>query len=115
VKNAVKIFALIAALSMTCAVMAQDATTQPAAGASLKGRVSKVEGLVITITSKAGETAVTTDANTTFTLDGKPATLADVKAGERLTATPSSGVASEVKLVSGKKKGKKPATAPAAN
>lgn len=113
-KNAVKLFALIAALSMTCAVMAQDATTQPAA--TVKGKVSKVEGMVITVTSKTGDETVTTDASTAFTLDGNPATLADVKAGEHLTATSASGVASEVKLMSAKKKSKKaPATAPSAN
>lgn len=112
-KNTIKLFAIIAALSLTCAVMAQDATTKPAA--ALRGKVTKVDGMVITVTSKAGETAVTTDANTSFTLDGEPATLADVKVGEKLTVTPSTGVASEVKLVSAKKKKKAPATAPAAN
>jgi hypothetical protein len=98
---------------------AQDATTKPAA---LRGKVTKVDGMVITIMSKGTEATVTTDANTTFTLDGKPATLADVKEGERLSATPADGVATEIKLYSGKKKKKKaadgadaPASAPANN
>jgi hypothetical protein len=109
VKKAFAVIALIASLSLTCGVMAQDATTKPA---GLRGRVESVDGLVITIKSKGNEVTVTTDANTTFTLDGKPATIADVKAGERLTATPSDGVATAVKLTSGKKK-KAPATEPA--
>ena len=114
-KTAIKVLAIIATLSLTCAAMAQDATTKPAAG--LKGKVEKGEGMVITIKGKSGETAVTTDADTTFTLDGQPATLADVKEGESLTATPSSGVATEVTLKSAKKGKKKAAaaTAPSAN
>jgi hypothetical protein len=116
VKNAIKVLAILAALSLTGAAMAQDATTKPAAGA--KGKVEKVDGMVITLKSKAGETTIETDANTTFTLDGQPATLADVKAGERVVSvTPSSGTASEVKLTSAKAKKKKaaPTTSPAAN
>jgi hypothetical protein len=120
VKQLLALFALIAAFSFTCAVRADDsATTKPAKAAGLRGKVESVDGLVITIKSKTGEATVTTDANTTFTLDGKPATLADVKAGQRLTATPSDGVATEVKLVSGRKKkapaGDAPTTAPSAN
>ena len=118
-KKLLALFALIAALSFTCAVRADDsATTKPAKAAALRGKVESVDGLVITIKSKTGEATVTTDANTTFTLDGKPATLADVKAGERLTATPSEGVATEVKLMSGNGKKKKAAAtdpAPAGN
>ena len=118
-KKAIALFALIATLSLTYAVMADDApTTKPAHAAALRGKVESVDGLVITIKSKKnGELTVTTDANTTFTLDGKPATLADVKAGEALTATPSEGVATEVKLTSGHGKKKAAATepAPAAN
>jgi hypothetical protein len=116
VKTAIKLFAIMAALSMTCAVMAQDATTKPAAG--VKGRVASVNGMVITVKGKNGEVTITTDANTTFTLDGKPATLADVKAGERVvSATPTDGVATEVQLTSAKKKKKaadEPGAAPAA-
>ena len=114
-KKVFALLALIAALSLTCAVMAQD-TTKPAKAAALRGKVESVDGLVITIKNKTGEATVTTDANTTFTLDGKPATLADVKAGEHLTATPTEGVATEVKLTSGNGKNKKaPATPPPAN
>ena len=119
-KNAIRLLTLIVALSITCAVMAQDTpTTKPAAG-GLKGRVSSVDGKVITIKSKQGEATITTDDNTTFTLDGNPATLADVKAGERVVSvTPTDGTATEVKLMSAKKKKKKsddtPTTAPTQN
>ena len=115
-KKAFALFALIASLSLTCAVMAQDTpTTKPAKTAAVRGKVESVDGLVITIKNKTGEVTVTTDANTTFTLDGKPATLADVAAGERLSATPADGVATTVKLMSGKGKKKAPATAPPTN
>ena len=112
-KNAIIALAIIAGLSLTCAVMAAP-TTKPA---GLHGKVQSVEGMVITIKSKSGETTITTDANTTFILDGQPATLADVKAGERLiSATPTDGVATEVKLASAKKKKtQEPTTAPATN
>jgi phosphate-selective porin len=109
VKKAFALLAFIASLSLTCAVMAQQPTTKPAKG--LRGKVESVDGLIITIKNKNGEASVTTDANTTFTLDGNPATLADVKAGERLVAIPADGVATEVKLMSGGKK-KKAATEP---
>jgi VCBS repeat-containing protein len=105
----------MAVLSLSCAVMAQDATTKPAA-AGAKGRVTSVDGMVITVKGKNGEATITTDANTTFTLDDKPATLADVKAGERVVSvTPTDGVATEVKLTSAKKKKKPAADAPPAD
>jgi hypothetical protein len=111
VKNAIKVLAIALALSATYAAKAQDAATQPVSAA--KGRVTKVEGLIITVKSKAGETTITTDASTKFVLDGKPATLADVKMGERVVSVdPASGTATEVDLASAKKK-KKKAAAPA--
>jgi hypothetical protein len=99
--------------------MAQDAPTTRAAAA--KGRVSSVDGMIITVKGKKGvESTITTDANTTFKLDGKTVTLADVKKGERVVSvTPTDGTATEVDLASGGKKKKKsddaPPTTPAAN
>jgi phosphate-selective porin len=124
-KTAFALLALIASLSLTCAVMAQNApTTKPAKTAAVRGKVDHIDGMVITVKNKTGDVTVTTDANTTFTIDGKtaaddgkPFTIADVKAGERLTATPADGVATEVKVMSAKGKGKKKAaaTTPPAN
>lgn len=108
-KNAIKILAIIAALSLTCAVMAGP-TTKPAG----LGKVVSVDGTIITIALHKTTSTIQTDANTTFTLDDQPATLADVKKGEKvLSVTPSSGVATEVKLASAGKNKKKPTTAPA--
>jgi phosphate-selective porin len=122
VKKAFALLALIASLSFTCAVMAQqEPTTKPAKGNTVRGKVESIEGLVITVKNKNGEATITTDANTTFTVngktttdDGKAFTIADVKEGERLVATPAEGTATAVKIMSGGKK-KAPATAPAAN
>ena len=112
-KYAIAVFALIASLGLTYAVQAQqEPTTKPAKTAAVRGKVESVDGMVITVTSKKGETTVTTDANTTFTLDGQPATLADVKEGQRIQATPAEGTATQVKLTTGHKK--KATTAPAA-
>jgi phosphate-selective porin len=116
VKNVFKVLAIMATLGMSAVAMAKDPTTKPA---GLRGKVQSIDGMVITIKNKTGEVTIETDANTTFTLDGQPATLADVKAGERVvSASPTTGVASEVKLTSGggkKKKDKEPTTAPTAN
>jgi hypothetical protein len=122
-KTAIKVLAIMAALSMTCAVMA-DATGK---SGGIKGKVESVDttSMAITVKNKQGEVTITTDAKTAFTIDGKsasedgtPYTIKDVKEGERVVSvTPADGTATEVKLMSAKKKKKnqEPTTAPAAN
>ncbi len=109
--------AIIAILGFAIPLRAEDtATTKPAKG--LRGKVVSVDGMVITIKNKNGETPITTDANTQFLLDGQPATLADVKEKMNVVSvTQNNGVATQVKLTTPKKRKHhdEPTTAPAAS
>ena len=120
--SAFKILAVLAIISLGSSVMAADSTTKPSKKVpSIRGKVEKVDGTKITVTTRDGEKVIDTDDNTKFTLDGQPATLADVKADERVLATPDTGVAEAVKITTGNKKrkdkdpAKEPTTAPAGN
>lgn len=114
-KNVFKILALLAIVSITGTAIAADAAKpENKPGKGLKGRVVKVDGTKITIKIKGGEEKVIdTDDSTKFTLDGKTATISDVKPDERITANPETGVATEVTLVTKGKKADKGAATPA--
>ena len=79
---------------------------------ALVGILLKVEGtdlVVQTHGKNATEVTVKTDKNTKFELADKPITLADVKPGMQIVATPPTGVAQKVvaeKILSDKKKTK---------
>jgi hypothetical protein len=66
---------------------------------SVAGLVQKVDGNTLTLKGhgkKAAEVTVTTDAATKIRVNGKPGTLADIKPGMRVVATPNTGTATKV-------------------
>jgi len=75
------------------------------------GTVIKVDGTNIVVQTrgkKGGEVTITTDANTKFVVAGKDGTIADVKTGANVVASPMNGTATKVtvKEANGKKAGK---------
>ena len=73
------------------------------------GTVLKVDGTNIVVQTKGkqgGEVTIATDANTKFTVNGKDATIADVKAGESVTASPAGATAQKVTIKEPRQKGK---------
>lgn len=67
---------------------------------ALKGKISAVDGMKITVTSggkKNPQTVdVTCDDKTTVTLDGKDAKVADLKSGYYVSITPATGTATSI-------------------
>ena len=120
-KHAFKILAVLSILCLTTAAIAQDSTTKPSKKmAGVRGKVQKIDGTKITIMSRDGEKVIDTDDSTKFTLDGAAATLADVKEDERVVVMPETGVATDVKIMTQKRRkdkdgSKEPTTAPAGN
>ncbi|MBV8781776.1 MAG: hypothetical protein JO353_10300 [Phycisphaerae bacterium] len=105
-KNVLKLLAVLAVVTFTGAAIAADAAGDAGASVAktkvgIHGKVTKVDGTKITIETKSGEQVVDTDDNTKFTLDGKPAALSDVKPDEKVLITPETGVATDVKIMSG--------------
>ena len=67
---------------------------------ALTGKLEKVDGTTLTILSgrgkKAAQVTVTTDASTKVKVNGKEATLADIKPGMHVVATPNTGTAQKI-------------------
>ena len=66
-------------------VTARSITVQPD-GDKVRGRVTEVNGSTISLENRDGTVSVTTDGSTTFYLNGEAASLADVAAGNSVTA-----------------------------
>ncbi len=80
--------------------VAQDTTTEPAPE-GIQGKITKIDGaniklLTVDREGKEKEVTVKTDDNTVFKVDGKDATLADLKADMAAFVTPPEGVAKTV-------------------
>ena len=108
-----KMLALVVALGFVSAVSAKDAGGKSSA---VKGLVTKVSGDKITIKSGHGDAAkemeISTDTNTKVTIDGKDGKVGDIKEGNHVSVTPSSGTATAIEVHTGspsKKGGDKPA------
>lgn len=53
---------------------------------TVKGHVATITGATLSVETKDGVLAVVTNASTTFSRDGKPITLADIKVGDKIRA-----------------------------
>jgi hypothetical protein len=110
-KLASKLFASFLALAVAGPVLAADKPAEkkpdaaagaekPKAKAGLRGTVVKVDGDKLTI--KAGkdgkETVVTTSKETKVKIEGKDATLADLKEGQMVNVSPAEGTALTVSV-----------------
>lgn len=60
---------------------------------TVKGHVAAITGATLSVETKDGVQAVLTNAGTTFSRDGKPITLAEIKVGDKIRArgTPNAG------------------------
>ena len=97
------VLAMACILGLVGYVMAADEpTTKPKGPRGVTGKIVKIDGDKITVKTHARkgaegkEVVVTTDDNTVFTLDGKDAKLADLKADMYVYATPAKGTATKV-------------------
>jgi hypothetical protein len=70
---------------------------------SVIGKVQKVDGNTLTVLAghgkKAAEVTVTTDANTKVKVNGQDGTLAQIKPGMRVVASPNNGTATTVRAM----------------
>jgi len=104
-RYATKFLALAALLAFVPSVMAADAPTadKPAEKHNvLHGKITKIDGMSITVSmgrgEKAKEVVVTTDDKTVFTIDHQPAKLEDLKVGELAAIGPTEGTAHHVDI-----------------
>jgi hypothetical protein len=97
------------AIALMLALVAAPALAKPKTGQPPKppkkkeslvvGILIKVEATKLTVQThgrNAGEVVVSTDRNTKFELEGKPAKLADIAPGLQVVASPATGVAQKV-------------------
>jgi hypothetical protein len=107
-KRRIKTMALLAAMSFATAIMAAPKEGRPPGGPGgdhkgpppgPHGKVESTTSTTIVVKDREdNETTITVDANTKYMLDGKAATLADVKAGEFVNAMPETGTATDVQI-----------------
>ena len=73
---------------------------------AVAGKVQKVDGNTLTVLAgrgkKAAEVTVTTDAETKVKVNGQDGTLAQIKPGMRVVATPNTGTAKMVRATDAK-------------
>lgn len=104
-----KLLALVVVFGIAGLVSAKDAS----AAKPVHGHFVKLDGKNIVIKSghkgEEKEVSVPTDDKTTVTIDGKSATLSDLKEGQNVTITETNGVASHVEVAAHKAK-EKPAS-----
>ncbi len=97
-----RILAAVAVLGLVSYVLADDTPTTKPSHNGLRGKIVKIDGTNIVVKTRGHgdnegkEVTVATDANTTFTLDGKDAKLADLKADMFVRVTPATGTATKV-------------------
>jgi hypothetical protein len=100
-KTWTKLFVVLAIVAMVSAVNAAD-PAKPKKNAGLRGKVVKVDGTNLVISSgKKGEekeVTVATDAKTVVTIEGKEGKLADLTAGQRVVVTPPTGTAEKIEV-----------------
>ena len=87
--------ALVLLLVASMATVSEAAKDKP-----LKGQISAIDGMKITVSSgkKSSPTTtdVTCDEKTTVTRDGKDAKVTDLKTGDYVTITPATGTATSI-------------------
>lgn len=107
------VLAAVAVLGLACYVLAED-TPAPKHN-HLGGKIVKIDGTNIVIKTwahgdqESKEVTVATDDKTVFTLDGKDAKLADLKADLFVRVTPKEGTATKVEASTTRPEHKKPA------
>jgi hypothetical protein len=73
---------------------------------AVTGKVQKVDGNTLTVLAgrgkKAAEVTVTTDAETKVKVNGQDGTLAQIKPGMRVVATPNTGTAKMIRATDAK-------------
>ena len=101
-KTWTKWMAVLAIVAMVSAVRAADDAPKPKNNKGLRGKVVKVDGTNLIISSgKKGEekeVTVATDAKTVVTIEGKEGKLADLTAGQRVVVTPPTGTAEKIEV-----------------
>ena len=112
-KLASKLFASLLALSLAAPVLAADKAEKkpekkPEAGAAaekpkakgVRGTVVKVDGdkLTIKVGKDGKETVIATSKETKVKIEGKEATLADLKEGQMVNVSPAEGTALTVNV-----------------
>jgi hypothetical protein len=96
------VLAAVAVLGVACYVLAEDTPTTKPHHDHIGGKIVKIDGTNIVIKTwahgdqEAKEVTVATDDKTVFTLDGKDAKLADMKADLFVRVTPKEGTATKV-------------------
>ncbi len=96
-RYASRILAVLVMMSFVGAVHAKEAADT----ATLTGKITKVTAkTIILVDADKKNHTVRTDAKTKVTLDGKEATLAELKAGEDVVVTPNKGVAKSIEATS---------------
>lgn len=82
------------------------AADKPKAAKGVKGKVVKVDGtnLVIAVGKDGTEKTIATDDKTKVTIEGKEATLADLKAGLMVAISPAEGTAATIEVAAPKPK-----------
>lgn len=92
-------------LGLVSIVTAADNGGQ-AAHKGLRGKIVKVDGVNVTVSTgrgdKAKEVVVVTDDKTVVTVDGVAAKVADLKEGMYVKVAPATGTATEIKAVTKK-------------
>jgi len=101
----VKLLAIAAALAVAGSAYAEDAADAPKKGGrqkGLRGKVVKVDGSNVVITThargekEAKEVTVATDEKTVVTIDKKEAKVADLKADMFVHVSPAEGTATKI-------------------
>jgi hypothetical protein len=109
-----KMLSVVAVVMMAGVLNAADAPKadapkpEKAKKASIKGDVVKVDGANVVISTgkkdAKKEVTVVTDANTVVTIEGKPAKVADLKAGQKISISPETGTAAKIEVAAPKAK-----------
>lgn len=108
-KRGIKAWLMLAALGLSTAAFAAPKDGGPPGGGpggdrkgpppGVHGKVDSTTATSIVVKDREGNTStITVDSNTKYTLDGKDATLADVKPGEFVNAMPETGTATSVDI-----------------
>jgi len=99
VRTMKKIVVLMLAACLVTGLTVMAADEKPA-DSPLKGKVVKVDGTNVVVSTEVGgekkEVTVATDDKTVVTVDGKDAKLADLKADMDVTITPATGTATKI-------------------
>jgi hypothetical protein len=106
-KAFIALVGLLTLVAFSGALMAADKPADKPKKASVKGEVVKVEGTKVTIKSKKADVVVDTNDKTEVIIEGKAGKVADLKAGQKVVATVTDGVATRIEVA--KPKAAKPA------